>query len=255
MVQVNPTRGEVFFKIVYYGPGLSGKTTNLEMLYKNAPKEQCSELKSLATEDDRTLFFDFMSLDLGEIQGMKTTFQLYTVPGQVYYNATREIVLQGVDGIVFVADSHPSRFEANQESLKNLEENLKKKEINFEEIPFVLQYNKRDCDGAVPIEELNRVLNPRRVPYFEASAIRGVGVFPTLKVLTGLILPKNTPSPTSILRKNPSDPQRIQTGRFQKETILGAERTKKNHYTRRTSCSFSFSLKLKFRNNSSFSPR
>jgi mutual gliding-motility protein MglA len=188
MVQINFALREVNCKIVYYGPGMSGKTTNLEIVHKKAPEANKGELTSIATEGDRTLFFDFMPLDLGTIAGMRTRFQLYTVPGQVYYNSTRKLVLQGVDGIVFVADSSESKMEENLESLENLKNNLAEYGKDIRELPIVLQYNKRDLPDALPVEALNAKLNPWGVPYFEAVAITGEGVFPTLKCLSGMVL-------------------------------------------------------------------
>jgi mutual gliding-motility protein MglA len=188
MVQINFALREVNCKIVYYGPGMSGKTTNLEIVHKKAPEANKGELTSIATEGDRTLFFDFMPLDLGTIAGMRTRFQLYTVPGQVYYNSTRKLVLQGVDGIVFVADSSESKMEENLESLENLKNNLAEYGKDIREIPLVLQYNKRDLPDALSIEALNERMNHWGCPYFEAVAITGEGVFPTLKCLSGMVL-------------------------------------------------------------------
>ncbi|MCG3133212.1 MAG: hypothetical protein HMLKMBBP_00333 [Planctomycetes bacterium] len=188
MVQINFALREVNCKIVYYGPGMSGKTTNLEIVHKKAPETNKGELTSIATEGDRTLFFDFMPLDLGTIAGMRTRFQLYTVPGQVYYNSTRKLVLQGVDGVVFVADSSESKMEENLESLENLKNNLAEYGKDIRELPIVLQYNKRDLPDALPVDQLNARLNPWGVPYFEAVAITGEGVFPTLKCLSGMVL-------------------------------------------------------------------
>ena len=188
MVQINFALREVNCKIVYYGPGMSGKTTNLEIVHKKAPEANKGELTSIATEGDRTLFFDFMPLDLGTIAGMRTRFQLYTVPGQVYYNSTRKLVLQGVDGLVFVADSSASKLEENLESLENLKNNLAEYGKDIREIALVIQYNKRDLPDAMTIEDLNEKLNPWNVPHYEAVAITGEGVFPTLKCLSGLVL-------------------------------------------------------------------
>ncbi len=188
MVQINFALREVNCKIVYYGPGMSGKTTNLEIVHKKAPETNKGELTSIATEGDRTLFFDFMPLDLGMIAGMRTRFQLYTVPGQVYYNSTRKLVLQGVDGIVFVADSSESKMEENLESLENLKNNLAEYGKDIREIPIVIQYNKRDLPDALAVDDLNARLNPWGVPHFEAVAITGEGVFPTLKCLSGMVL-------------------------------------------------------------------
>src|SRR5436190_4658534 len=188
MVQINFALREVNCKIVYYGPGMSGKTTNLEIVHKKAPEANKGELTSIATEGDRTLFFDFMPLDLGTIAGMRTRFQLYTVPGQVYYNSTRKLVLQGVDGIVFVADSSESKMEENLESLENLKNNLAEYGKDIRELPIVLQYNKRDLPDALSVEQLNEKMNQWGCPYFEAVAITGEGVFPTLKCLSGMVL-------------------------------------------------------------------
>ena len=188
MVQINFATREVNCKIVYYGPGLSGKTTNLEMIHTKIPASHRGELTSIATEGDRTLFFDFMPLDLGKIGGMTTRFQLYTVPGQVYYNATRKLVLQGVDGIIFVADSQQGKLQENIDSLRNLEENLAEYGLDLTTVPHVFQYNKRDLPNVIPVEELNAVLNKFNAPYFEAVAITGEGVFPTLKKCAELVL-------------------------------------------------------------------
>ena len=176
MVQINFALREVNCKIVYYGPGLSGKTTNLEIVHKKAPESNKGELTSIATEGDRTLFFDFMPLDLGTIAGMRTRFQLYTVPGQVYYNSTRKLVLQGVDGIVFVADSSGSKMDENLESLENLKNNLDEYGKDIRELPLVIQWNKRDLPDALPVEELEAKLNQWGVPTYEAVAITGEGV-------------------------------------------------------------------------------
>lgn len=190
MVQINFARREVNVKIVYYGPGRSGKTTNLEIIHQKAPKGSIGEMTSIATETDRTLFFDFLPLDLGKIAGMNTKFQLYTVPGQVYYKATRKLVLAGADGVVFVADSQAEMMEENEQSLKDLEENLRENGLNIEEIPLVLQWNKRDLPNIVPVEEMNRRLNRWNAPTIEAVAIQGEGVFQTLKTLAGLVIKK-----------------------------------------------------------------
>jgi len=188
LVQINFALREVSCKIVYYGPGLSGKTTNLEIVHQKVPSKHKGKLTSLATEGDRTLFFDFLPLDLGTIGGLTTKFQLYTVPGQVYYNATRKLVLRGADGIVFVADSNPLKMAENIESLENLGKNLKENGLDINTIPIVFQWNKRDLENAVPVAELEKNLNKLGAPSFEAVAIRGEGVFPTLKALAGLVL-------------------------------------------------------------------
>ena len=188
MVQINFANKEIQCKVVYYGPGMSGKTTNLEVVHKKAPPAAKGELTSIATEGDRTLFFDFMPLDLGNIAGIKTKFQLYTVPGQVYYNSTRKLVLQGVDGVVFVCDSQAEKIEENIEALENLKANLKEYGRDLESIPVILQYNKRDLPTAMTVEELDKRLNPMGLTTFEAVASTGEGVFPTLKALASLVL-------------------------------------------------------------------
>jgi hypothetical protein len=188
MVQINFALKEVNCKIVYYGPGMSGKTTNLEIVHQKAPEQNKGELTSISTDGDRTLFFDFMPLDLGTIAGMRTKFQLYTVPGQVYYNSTRKLVLQGVDGVIFVADSDRDKMQENVESYENLIENLREYGKDIRELPHVIQYNKRDHPNAMPCEEIDKTLNKFGVPTFEAVAITGEGVFPTLKVLAGMVL-------------------------------------------------------------------
>jgi len=188
MVQINFALKEVNCKIVYYGPGMSGKTTNLEVVHKKAPTANKGDLTSIATEGDRTLFFDFMPLDLGNIAGMRTKFQLYTVPGQVYYNSTRKLVLQGVDGIIFVADSQEGKLDENLESLENLRNNLAEYGKELDEVPMVIQYNKRDLPNPMDIEQMDQVINPRGLPKFEAVATTGEGVFPTLKALSAMVL-------------------------------------------------------------------
>jgi hypothetical protein len=188
MVQINFAQKQINAKIVYYGPGMSGKTTNLEVVHKRAPETNRGDLTSISTDGDRTLFFDYMPLDLGTIAGMRTSFQMYTVPGQVYYNSTRKLVLQGVDGVIFVADSSPGAMEANLESLKNLEENLNEYGKSLATMPHVVQFNKRDLPGALSVDELNKALNAHNAPHFEAVAATGQGVFPTLKGLASLVL-------------------------------------------------------------------
>jgi signal recognition particle receptor subunit beta len=187
-VQINFALKEVNCKIVYYGPGLSGKTTNLEVIHSKAPVVNRGELTSIATEGDRTLFFDFLPLNLGNVAGMKTKFQLYTVPGQVFYNSTRKLVLQGVDGVVFVADSRRGKMEENVESLENLRENLAEYGLTLQTIPFVIQYNKRDLQDIYTVEEMDKTLNDAKAVAIEASALTGEGVFPTLKKLAGMVL-------------------------------------------------------------------
>ena len=181
MVFFNYATMQMAAKIVYYGPGLCGKTTNLQHIYQKTSPKSRGEMVSLETETDRTLFFDLLPLDVGNIAGFKTRFQLYTVPGQVFYNSTRKLVLRGVDGVVFVADSQTAMLEACVESLRNLKENLEELGLNFDEVPIVLQYNKRDLKNIAPVEEMNSLLNPKGLPFFEAAALQGTGVFETLK--------------------------------------------------------------------------
>jgi signal recognition particle receptor subunit beta len=221
MSMINYASREINCKIVYYGPGLGGKTTNLEHIYKKVAPNTRGKLISLATETERTLFFDFLPVDLGTIRGFKTRFHLYTVPGQVYYNASRKLILKGVDGIVFVADSQVERMEANQESMQNLYDNMAEYGYDLTRMPFVVQYNKRDLPNAAPINELQASLNPgweitdpvrqrvtpdvfhagehlvaqldtgewvERATYFEAVAVTGEGVFDTLKAVSKLVL-------------------------------------------------------------------
>jgi len=190
MVTINYASREISCKIVFYGPGLSGKTTNLQYVHKKVPTQTRGELISLATDTDRTLFFDFLPINLGTIQGFSTRFQLYTVPGQVYYNATRKLVLRGVDGLVFVADSQLSKMDENVESLNNLMENLKEYGYKLEELPLVIQYNKRDLENVASLEELEKTINTYGRPYFEAVAVKGVGVFDTLKMICKLVMAK-----------------------------------------------------------------
>jgi signal recognition particle receptor subunit beta len=221
MSMINYASREINCKLVYYGPGLGGKTTNLEHVYKKVSPSTRGKLISLATETERTLFFDFLPVDLGTIRGFKTRFHLYTVPGQVYYNASRKLILKGVDGVVFVADSQIDRMEANQESMQNLYDNMAEYGYDLTKMPFVIQYNKRDLPTAAPIAELQQALNPgwevtavdkqrlspdpyhageyltsqlgtgewiQRATHFEAVAVTGEGVFDTLKAISKLVL-------------------------------------------------------------------
>ncbi len=188
MSMINYASREINCKIVYYGTGLGGKTTNLEYIYSRVNPETKGKMISLATETERTLFFDFLPIDLGEIRGFKTRFHLYTVPGQVYYNASRRLILKGVDGIVFVADSQATRAEANIESMHNLYENLETYGYDLQTIPFAIQYNKRDMTNILPGEELRAQINPMGVPDFEAVAIEGKGVFETLSTVSKLVV-------------------------------------------------------------------
>jgi hypothetical protein len=185
---INYMAREINCKIVYYGPGLCGKTTNLQYIYERTNPDAKGKMISLATETERTLFFDFLPLSLGEIRGFKTRFHLYTVPGQVFYDASRKLILKGVDGVIFVADSQIERLEANQESVDNLRVNLAEQGYSLEKIPYVVQYNKRDLPNTVPVEELRVLLNPLNAPDYEANARAGVGVFDTLKAVSKLVL-------------------------------------------------------------------
>lgn len=185
---INYSSREINCKIVFYGPGLCGKTTNLQYIYKKTNPDSKGKMISLATETERTLFFDFLPLALGEIRGFKTRFHLYTVPGQVFYDASRKLILKGVDGVVFVADSQIERMEANIESIENLRINMAEQEYDLDKIPFVIQYNKRDLPNVVPLEEMKKALNPRSVPDFEAVAMEGTGVFDTLKAIAKLVI-------------------------------------------------------------------
>ncbi|APF17977.1 GTP-binding protein [Caldithrix abyssi] len=185
---INWALQEINLKIVYYGPGMSGKTTNLEYIHSKLDPSLKGELVSLKTKEDRTIFFDFMQIEVGRIKGKKPKFNLYTVPGQVYYASSRKVILNGVDGIVFVADSQPHRMEANIETLLDLEENLKQEGHTLENFPWVIQYNKRDLPGVESVEVLQRRLNFFNVPYFEAVAVRGDGVFDTLKAVINLVV-------------------------------------------------------------------
>ena len=188
MSMINYASREINCKIVYYGTGLGGKTTNLEYVYSKINPDSRGKMISLATETDRTLFFDFLPIDLGEIRGFKTRFHLYTVPGQVYYNASRKLILKGVDGVVFVADSQTQRAEANIEAMHNLYENVESYGYDMETIPFVIQYNKRDLPDVQSVEELRAQLNPGGVPDFEAVATDGSGVFETLQGVSKLVV-------------------------------------------------------------------
>src|SRR5213594_3438240 len=189
MVLFNYSTRELTAKIVYYGPGLCGKTTNLQYTYESLPDNvKKGKMLSLATKTDRTLFFDFLPLELGRIRGMKTRVQLYTVPGQVFYNSTRKLVLKGADGVVFIADSQSKMLEANVESYKNLEDNLREMGLRIEEIPLVMQFNKRDLPHLSSIEEMNAQINRHNAPFYEAVATTGIGVEDTLKAITKLVL-------------------------------------------------------------------
>ena len=188
MTFINYASREINCKIVYYGPGLCGKTTNLQYIYDSTAPQAKGKLISLATETDRTLFFDFMPLELGTVRGFKTRFHLYTVPGQVYYDASRKLILKGVDGVVFVADSQEERMDANIESLYNLEENMQSQGYDLAQVPYVLQFNKRDLPNVCSIEELTAELQRKGEPTYEAVASKGIGVFDTLKAIAKQVL-------------------------------------------------------------------
>jgi signal recognition particle receptor subunit beta len=185
---INYASREINCKIVYYGPGLGGKTTNLQYIYERTNPQNKGQLISLATETDRTLFFDFLALDLGSVRGFRTRFHLYTVPGQVFYDASRKLILKGVDGVIFVADSQEARMDANLESLENLKHNLQENGFDLAVIPYSLQFNKRDLNGAVPYDAMHQALNFKGEPTFEAVAPKGIGVFETLKAVAKQVL-------------------------------------------------------------------
>ena len=192
MVVVSYSGKEINAKLVYYGTGLSGKTTNLEAIYEAVPETSRGKMVSMKTQSDRTLFFDLLPLDLGEVMGFKTRFLLYTVPGQVFYNATRKLVLKGADAIVFVADSERGKMDENKESLSNLRANLAEYKVNLDDLPWVLQYNKRDLPDVYTPEELNRELNPNNVPWVEAVATKGTGVLETFRMVSQMLLERVT---------------------------------------------------------------
>jgi len=185
---INYASREINCKIVYYGPGLGGKTTNLQYIYERTNPQNKGQLISLATETDRTLFFDFLPLDLGSVRGFRTRFHLYTVPGQVFYDASRKLILKGVDGVIFVADSQDARMDANVESLDNLRTNLRENGFDLSLVPYALQFNKRDLPSAVAYDVLLRALNVKGEPTFEAVAPKGIGVFETLKAVAKQVL-------------------------------------------------------------------
>ena len=185
---INLAAREINCKIVYYGAGLGGKTTNLQVIYQKTADQQKGKMISLATETERTLFFDFLPLDLGSVRGFKTRIHLYTVPGQVFYDASRKLILRGVDGIVFVADSQEQRMDANAEALENLMSNLREHGYDFHKIPYVLQLNKRDLPNILPVDMLSTELRKKNEPVVEAVAFQGVGVFETLKEIAKQVL-------------------------------------------------------------------
>jgi len=188
MALLNYAKREINAKVVYYGPGLCGKTTNIQYVHTKLNPDSRGKLLSLATQTDRTLFFDFLPVELGDIKGFKTRFHLYTVPGQVFYNATRKMVLKGVDGIVFVADSQRDMLDANLESFQNLKDNLEEYNLSLASIPYVIQFNKRDLPGLMSTDELEQALNREKVPTFAASAVDGKGVLPTLTTICKMVL-------------------------------------------------------------------
>lgn len=188
MATINYAAREIHCKIIYYGPGLGGKSTNLEYLYDRLGPESRGQLVSLASESERTLFFDCLSIELGRVQGFRTRIHLYSVPGQVYYNASRKLVLGGADGVVFVADSQGERLGANLEAMHNLQENLAGYGRDWRQVPLVVQYNKRDLPGIEPVSDLERALNPRGVPSFEAVGTRGLGVFDTVRAISRQVI-------------------------------------------------------------------
>ncbi len=185
---INYSSREINCKIVYYGPGLCGKTTNLQVIYRKTRPESKCKMITLATETERTLFFDFLPLALGDIKGFKTRFHLYTVPGQIFYDASRKLILKGVDGIVYVADSQVERMDANIESFENMKVNLEEQGYSLSQIPYILQYNKRDLPNIIDVAELKKALNHDGVPDFEAVARDSVGVFETLKAVVKMVL-------------------------------------------------------------------
>src|SRR5437764_14749012 len=188
MTFINYASREINCKIVYYGPGLCGKTTNLQYIYDSTATQAKGKLISLATESDRTLFFDFMPLELGTVRGFKTRFHLYTVPGQVFYEASRKLILKGADGVIFVADSQEERLDANFETMENLQEHLKEHNLKFESIPYVLQLNNRDLPNAMSVPDLTKQLQKKGEPVLEAVAVTGAGVFETLREVAKLVL-------------------------------------------------------------------
>ena len=185
---INYSTKEINCKVIYFGPGLSGKTTNVQFIYEQTQQDQRGKLVTLSTENERTLFFDFLPLSIGEVRGFKTRFHLYTIPGQTFYETSRQFILKGVDGVVFVADSQPERMEANIESFEALEKGLERQGYELAKLPLVIQYNKRDMPGSVSVRELEATLNGVQRPYFEAVANKGIGVMETLQSVSQLII-------------------------------------------------------------------
>jgi signal recognition particle receptor subunit beta len=218
MVSINYATREVTCKIVYYGPGLSGKTTNLQYIHDKVPSGTKGKMISLATEADRTLYFDFLPINLGKISGFAAKFQLYTVPGQVYYNATRKLVLRGADGLVFVADSQADKMDENIESLSNMKENLAEYGYDVNEMPVVIQYNKRDLPNILSVEEMDAKLNYYGWKSFEGEAVNGVGVFDTLKMIIKLVLDKARKSQSGASRKKEAVSAAVSTPKHTEET-------------------------------------
>ncbi len=237
MVSINYSSREVNCKIVYYGPGLSGKTTNLQYVHAKVPKKTRGDLISLATDADRTLYFDFLPINIGTVNGFATKFQLYTVPGQVFYNATRKLVLRGVDGLVFVADSQRSKKDENIESLNNLKENLIEYGYDIYSLPIVLQYNKRDLPDVMTIEEMQQDLNWNNLPYFEASAVKGVGVFDTLKMITKVVLNRAKKTEAPEAEAAPAVMARVAEPRAQEQVGTVSEHQAPAQVTARSSAS------------------
>ncbi len=217
MVVVSYSGKEINAKLVYYGTGLSGKTTNLEAIYEAVPETSRGKMVSMKTQSDRTLFFDLLPLDLGEVMGFKTRFLLYTVPGQVFYNATRKLVLKGADAIVFVADSERGKMDENKESLSNLRANLAEYKVNLDDLPWVLQYNKRDLPDVYTPEELNRELNPSNVPWVEAVATKGTGVLETFRLVSQMLLERVTKD----LKRSPGASSRSEVPRPSPASTFG----------------------------------
>jgi len=222
MANINYANKEIIIKIVYYGPGMSGKTTNLQVIHQMVPQNAASKMISLATEQDRTLFFDLLPLSLGSVKGFNTKFQLYTVPGQVYYNTTRKLVLNGVDGVVFVADSQKDKMDENIESLNNLKENLEEYGINMSDFAVVLQYNKRDLDNISSIDELQSSLNSYNFPYAEAVAVKGNGLMETLKLISKITLAR-IGQKTGTSAQKPPQPQQTQTAQNSQDPQKSSE--------------------------------
>lgn len=193
MPQIDRTKGEVTLKVIYCGPGLSGKTTNLEVIHEKCPPEARGKLTTIAQKQARTIFFDLLPMDLGSLEGWKVKLKVYSVPGQSYFQETRKAIMQGLDGIVFVADSQKNQASANEESLKETQEILEEMNLSFMSVPMVFQYNKRDLDDIISIDEMNRILNKGGVPVFEATAIEGKGVYPTLKCIVMMVLEATRP--------------------------------------------------------------